>query len=193
MNDTGWEAYSKALCDVSCINATYFSNHTLKHIGFPGNEGGHGDVICPTLFLNLTNNGGGREDDIRPSVFSYPGYVVGERGRNTRPSVFPWLSNEGEDNRSIPHGVSSLLRMNRSSNDKKQIAMLKVLRFHPRFDMSPFFEWDMKLLPVVSSWFDGARACTDTIEKNVDKRKLDAIYQFIHTMPEVFEPAPAEE
>ena len=87
----------------------------------------------------------------------------------------------------IPDGVSSLLDMNSSGNDKKQIAIMKILRYHPHFDMEPFFEWDEKLLPVVVHWFDRARACTGVDAANIDRRKLDTIYQFIHAMPEIFE------
>lgn len=28
----GWAAFSKMLCDTSCINSTYSSNHTLQHL-----------------------------------------------------------------------------------------------------------------------------------------------------------------
>ena len=87
----------------------------------------------------------------------------------------------------IPDGVSSLLDMNSSGNDKKEIAIKKILSYHPRFDMEPFFEWDEKMVPVVVNWFDRARACTGVDAANIDRRKLDSIYQFIHAMPEVFE------
>mmetsp|Transcript_2596 Transcript_2596/g.4807 ORF Transcript_2596/g.4807 Transcript_2596/m.4807 type:complete len:241 (+) Transcript_2596:391-1113(+) len=93
--------------------------------------------------------------------------------------------------RSIPSDIYTLLDMNRSCNDKKQTAIQKVLHFHPHFDMKPFFEWDLKVLPHVVDWFGRNRAYTENIEADIDARKVDAIYQFIHAMPELFEPTPA--
>ena len=124
----GWNAFSKALCDTSSINATYFSNHTLKNIG---------DRLLPSRGLNLS------------------------------------------------------LLFNNNRSDRKQVAIKKILRRHRRFDMKPFFEWDMKMLPSVGSWFDRARACAGNNEaRSVNVRQLDAIYQFIHAMPDTFDVAP---
>ena len=66
-------------------------------------------------------------------------------------------------------------------------------------DMRPFFEFELKVLPIAVTYFERARS----IEINggvvmtrqnslrhrisVDKHKLSAIYQFIRAMPEVFE------
>jgi len=33
ITDEGWEAFSKLLCDTSCVNSTYLSNHTLEYLG----------------------------------------------------------------------------------------------------------------------------------------------------------------
>ena len=82
------------------------------------------------------------------------------------------------------------LKLNMSSDDKRQVAMKKILRCHPHFDMQPFFEWDLKVLPHAIAWFDHARSI-ESDEVGVDKRKLSAIYQFIHAMPEVFESVPS--
>ena len=56
--------------------------------------------------------------------------------------------------------------------------------------MQPFFEWDLKVLPLAINWFERARSIEDTDETVIDKQKLGSIYQFIRAMPEVFEPAP---
>ena len=67
-------------------------------------------------------------------------------------------------------------------------------------DMRPFFEFELKVLPIAVTHFERARS----IEINgggvmtrqnsyprhrtsIDKHKLSAIYQFIRAMPEVFE------
>ena len=48
---------------------------------------------------------------------------------------------------------------------------------------------------LVVTWFERARAIERAFVVDdwvgIDKRKLDAIYQFIRAMPDVFEPAPA--
>ena len=91
---------------------------------------------------------------------------------------------------SLPADVTSSLALNRSNDDKRQVAMEKILKHHRHFDMQPFFEWDLKVLPIAIDWFDQARSIENTDETVIDKQKLGAIYQFIHAMPEVFEPAP---
>jgi hypothetical protein len=93
--------------------------------------------------------------------------------------------------RNMPDDVNSLLVLNESNENKKQVAMEKILKHHRHFDMQPFFEWDLKVLPIAIEWFDQARSIENTDETVIDKRKLDAIYQFIRAMPEVFEQAPA--
>ena len=70
------------------------------------------------------------------------------------------------------------------------------------FDMRPFFEWELKVLPIAVIWFERARSIEingvggvvtrqnsyPRRKTSVDKQKLSAIYQFIRAMPEVFEP-----
>ena len=91
----------------------------------------------------------------------------------------------------IPADVRSALALNKSSEDKRQVAIKKILKHHRHFDMQPFFEWDLKVLPIAINWFERARAIDSNNEAQIDKRKLEAIYQFIRAVPEVFEPAPA--
>ena len=58
--------------------------------------------------------------------------------------------------------------------------------------MQPFFEWDLKVLPIVIEWFESARSIANNDEAvGIYKHKLGAIYQFVRAMPEVFEPVPA--
>ena len=91
---------------------------------------------------------------------------------------------------SLPVDVRSLLKMNRGTENKKQVAMKKILNHHQHFYMQPFFEWDLKVLPHAVSWFERARS-VDSNVVGIDRHKLEAIYQFIRAMPEVFEPVPA--
>ena len=67
--------------------------------------------------------------------------------------------------------------------------------------MEPLFEWNMegeaecnlKALPYVLSWFEraeGAIADEEGRESyNIERRKLDAFYQFAQAMPLLFVPA----
>ena len=92
---------------------------------------------------------------------------------------------------SIPADVDAFLALNRSNSDKKQVAIKKILKHHQHFDMQPFFEWDLKVLPLAVEWFERAHAIEDTDATVIDKQKLGAIYQFIRAMPDIVEPAPA--
>ena len=96
----------------------------------------------------------------------------------------------------MPAHVKSLLALNTSyRGDKSCVAIKKILQHHQHFDMQPFFEWDLKVLPIAINWFERARsiiAHTNNDVIGVGKRKLSVIYQFIRAMPEVFEqPVPA--
>ena len=91
---------------------------------------------------------------------------------------------------SIPADLRSLLALNKSSEDKKQVAMKKILKHHHHFDMQPFFEFDLKVLPIAVKWFERAQSIENIEDIRVGRHKLGAIYQFIRAMPEVFEPAP---
>ena len=105
--------------------------------------------------------------------------------------------------------------MNEDAN-KSNVAIKKILKYHPNIDMEPLFEWDaedgeqnLKALPYVISWFDRAKvtvaanaegddegdgdssADSDDEEEsyNIDRNKLSAIYQFAMAMPTLFVPA----
>ena len=65
--------------------------------------------------------------------------------------------------------------------------MKKILTHHQHFDMQPFFEWDLKVLPLAVAWFERTRSVGDNNSAGIRKRKLEAIFQFIRAMPEVFE------
>ena len=90
----------------------------------------------------------------------------------------------------MPADVESSLELNRSSENKKQVAIKKILQHHQHFDMQPFFNWDLKVLPIAINWFERAHAVDEFDEAGIGTRKLGAIYQFVRAMPEVFEPAP---
>ena len=84
---------------------------------------------------------------------------------------------------------SSMLRLNQRNN-KKEIAIIKILQHHVDFDMMPFFEWEFKVLPLMINWFDRASTITmpDDFEPDIDigPRKLSSIYQFVRGMPVLY-------
>jgi len=96
--------------------------------------------------------------------------------------------------------VLNWLYLNRSSEDKRQVAIIKILKHHQHFDMQPFFECDMKVLPVAINWFERAQSILITEwfarlspfavsadSQKIGKQKLGVIYQFIREMPNIFE------
>ena len=86
--------------------------------------------------------------------------------------------------------------------------MIKILQHHNEFNMTPLFEWEFKVLPLVIDWFERASAITmpDNFEAwnfeaywpsgqehsshvptiNIGPRKLSCIYQFVRAMPELY-------
>jgi len=90
------------------------------------------------------------------------------------------------------HSLQHLLTLNRR-NDKKEVAMIKILKYHNDFDMVPFFEWEFKVLPLIIDWFERASSINmpyfiiinvkRTFEPNIGPRKLSSIYQFVRGMP----------
>ena len=139
--------------------------------------------------LDLTNN----NDITRRGWYAFSKTLCDRSSINGTYSSNHMLKHIGEDDEDrFPPSLEKLLKFNESA-DKKEVAIKKILHCHPNFDMKPFFEWDMKMLPTAVNWFDRAIFCTesnDTRSIDVHVRKLNAIYQFIHAMPDVFEPAP---
>jgi len=88
---------------------------------------------------------------------------------------------------SMAVAIDTLLTLNQRRN-KKEVAMIKILQHHNEFNMTPFFEWEFKVLPLVIDWFQRASAITmpENFEPNIGKRKLSCIYQFVRAMPELY-------
>ena len=93
------------------------------------------------------------------------------------------LEYRGRRNLPLPRNLEISLTLNKV-NDKKRVALTKVLNHNDNIDMQPLFEWDLKVLPSVIQWSE--RAATyywiESGECN-RKRKLESIYQFIRGMP----------
>ena len=86
----------------------------------------------------------------------------------------------------IPECVRHRLSLNGRHEDKRRIAMQKILYYHSDFDMQPFFEWEFKALPIAIDWFTKAAAQTTGFEEKINRTKLSAIYQFVRDMPVLY-------
>ena len=102
------------------------------------------------------------------------------------------------------HKLESSLRMNKCNN-KRHVAINKILEYHPNIDMEPLFELDekgersLKGMPYVIDWFKKAQEAAAHHEeiflsvksrktRSIDQQKLSAIYQFASAMPLLFIP-----
>jgi len=65
---------------------------------------------------------------------------------------------------------------------KEKVAVKKIIKAHQNISMHPFFEWDLKVLPVAVKWFDNAISTANSTS-TIQQRKLSAIYQFIRGNP----------
>ena len=88
--------------------------------------------------------------------------------------------------RLIPADVVSLLDLNRDNGDKGQIAMTKILQHHSHFNMQPFFEWELKVLPLMISWLEKARTRTSNLGEKIKRTKLSIAYDFVREFPMLY-------
>ena len=83
--------------------------------------------------------------------------------------------------------VRALLRMNQNGNSK-EVAKCKIFLNHRDFDVEPLFEWGLKCLPLIATWFRNMHGCdvlpsTSTHFSKLSAGKLSAVYKFIRGMP----------
>ena len=81
--------------------------------------------------------------------------------------------------------ITALLSLNEDGEDEKEVAIIKILQAHNDINMTPFFEWEFKVLPLMINWFERASsaAMPKNYEPNIGPRKVSSIYQFIRGMP----------
>ena len=101
------------------------------------------------------------------------------------------LESEGQTMQNIPSILRKWLKMNKRTNMKK-IAMGKILCYHKHLSMKPFFEWDLKMLPIAIKWFDTAMSLFKRVDslQRIRKRKLSSTYEFVRMFPMFFVPVP---
>jgi hypothetical protein len=74
------------------------------------------------------------------------------------------------------------LEVNKNSSTSNIAAKIKVLRYFPHLNMTPLFQWDLKLLPFVKAWFESIEG-RGTYATVLHSRELSAIYSFVRGMP----------
>ena len=108
--------------------------------------------------------------------------------------------------------VVTLLQINEGTN-KSHVAIEKILKYHPKFEMEPLFEWgsrderNLLALPYIVDWFDRAKEAIEHENSyyssddsssgsfphcnhyQIEEKKLTAIYEFAQAMPLMFNPA----
>ena len=100
-----------------------------------------------------------------------------------------YLSNHTLGNlgmRDVSADVRSYLDLNRSSENKRKIAMTKILCHNSHINMQPFFEWELKVLPLIVTWLEKATACTTEFDEQIRKMKLSCIYDFVREFPMLY-------
>ena len=90
------------------------------------------------------------------------------------------------ENLEIPTDLASYLDLNGSSENKGQVAMTKILQHHSHFNVQPFFEWEVKVLPLMITWLEKARARTSNFEEKIDRMKLSITYDFVREFPMLY-------
>jgi len=104
----------------------------------------------------------------------------------------------------LPPAVHSYLALNRSTRDREKVAMAKILLNHSHFNVQPFFEWELKVLPLMIGWFTRAVTFSFTFTigeiaysmcpEKIKKMKLSVIYDFIKEFPMLYiEPVTRQE
>ena len=96
------------------------------------------------------------------------------------------LEDLGRDHWGIPDDVRSYLVLNRDSEDKGHVAVTKILQHHSHFNVQPFFEWEFKVLPLMISWLEKARARTSNFEEKIGRMKLSITYDFVREFPMLY-------
>ena len=95
--------------------------------------------------------------------------------------------NYGSPVNQVHERVRELLRLHENANSR-EIAKCKIFLNHRDLDVEPLFEWGLKFLPLVVSWFGNIRGCdmlptTNAHYSKLSAGKLSAVYKFIRGMP----------
>jgi len=82
----------------------------------------------------------------------------------------------------LPEIIEQYLILNQN-DDEKKVAAIKIMQYQRHnIAMHPFFEWELKCLPIAVHWFDNA-VDHSVFRKEIETSKLQAIYEFVRGMP----------
>ncbi len=83
----------------------------------------------------------------------------------------------------VQNSILDLLETNETSDTPNLAAKAKILHSFSDFDMVPLFQWNLKPLPLVKSWFDKVTSSNDEFAASIRNRKLSAVYKFVRGLP----------
>jgi len=89
----------------------------------------------------------------------------------------------------LPFHTQFFPDLNASSEDKGQVAMIKILQHHSHFNMQPFFEWEFKVLPLIINWLEKAddhAAALAHVQDDIKRIKLACMYEFVREFPALY-------
>ena len=168
------------------------NNTTLKTLNIAHNNMGDDGAL---VFANaLTNNSTLKKLDMTACGITTEGWAPFSNLLCDTSSVNKtYLSNHtlkylGDTNRSMMDtSIRYQLFLNEETPDKGKVAMQKIVHSHPHLDMRLFFEWELKVLPIMIEWFTKATTSLDaSFEGKIKKMRLSAIYDFIKAFPMLY-------
>ena len=94
----------------------------------------------------------------------------------------------GEYLRGIPSDIVNCLETNKEYQSLQDAAKIKIGRCHTDIPVEGFFEYKLKFLPLLVSWFLGfgtrkCSNCQNATTREFQRRELSAVYKFIRGMP----------
>jgi len=78
------------------------------------------------------------------------------------------------------------LDLNGNNHAKQSVAMRKILYHHSHFNVRSFFEWEIKVLPIMIRWFEKAALREISSDEKIKKMRLDCMYDFIREFPMLY-------
>eukprot|EP00984_Skeletonema_dohrnii_P025672 scaffold14845_cov115-Skeletonema_dohrnii-CCMP3373.AAC.4 len=83
----------------------------------------------------------------------------------------------------VQKSILGWLKMNEDCQTPNLAAKAKILHFFPNLDMVPLFQWNLKFLPLVKSWFENTTSPNVEFAANIRNRELSAVYKFVRGLP----------
>ncbi|KAK1739044.1 hypothetical protein QTG54_010360 [Skeletonema marinoi] len=92
--------------------------------------------------------------------------------------------------RGIPPAVSQYLKINKEYHSLKDAAKIKIGRCHTDIPVEGLFEYKLKFVPLLVSWFVGFRTstrkcrnCQNATIREFQRRELSTMYELIRGVP----------